>query len=100
MTKKRSSEIFGAKMEIFSEKTSSWSAKNFSVPPNSTPGFRHCCHSVGRNPSTVLGSHPGNFLPTGSAWWSAAGLEGQPALSHLLVPSAPHSSYLVSACYL
>src|SRR6218665_1661024 len=41
MTKKRSSEMFAAKMEIFSEK-SSWSAKNFSVPPNSAPGFRHC----------------------------------------------------------
>src|SRR6218665_369602 len=41
MTLKRSSEIFAAKMEIFLEKTSSWSAKNFSVPQYSAPGFRH-----------------------------------------------------------
>ena len=28
-------------MDIFPGKTSSWSAKIFSVPPNSAPGFRH-----------------------------------------------------------
>ena len=39
--KKRSSEIFAAKMDIFSEKTSSWSANNFTVLPNLAPGFRH-----------------------------------------------------------
>src|SRR6218665_2588454 len=44
MTKKKSSEIFAVKMEFFSEKNviqKSWSAKNFSVPPNSAPGLRH-----------------------------------------------------------
>src|SRR6218665_2997362 len=46
MTKKKSSEIFGVKMEIFSGKNviqKSWSAKIFSVPPNSAPGLRHWC---------------------------------------------------------
>jgi len=45
MTKKRSSEILGVKMEIFSGKIviqKSWSAKFFSVPPNSVPGLRRC----------------------------------------------------------
>ena len=40
MTKRRSSKIFAVKMEIFSEKNviqKSWSAKKFSVPPNSAP---------------------------------------------------------------
>src|SRR6218665_1382676 len=43
MTKKRSSEILGVKVDIFFVKKviqKSWSAKNFSVPPNSAPGLR------------------------------------------------------------
>ena len=49
MTKKKSSGICAVKMEIFSEKNviqKSWSAKNFSVPPNSAPGLRHCLQEV------------------------------------------------------
>src|SRR6218665_3328964 len=45
MTKKRSSEIFTLKMEIFPEKTSFRNLgprKNFLVPPNSAPGLRLC----------------------------------------------------------
>src|SRR6218665_883501 len=44
MTKKRSSEFLGVKMEIFFEKNliqKFWSAKKYSVPPNSAPGLRH-----------------------------------------------------------
>src|SRR6218665_2539495 len=38
--KKRSSEFLGVKIEI----RKFWSAKNFSVPPNSAPGLRHCLY--------------------------------------------------------
>src|SRR6218665_2958744 len=41
MTKTRSSEIFAGKMKLFQKKTTSWSVKNLSFPPNSAPGFRH-----------------------------------------------------------
>src|SRR6218665_3888659 len=40
MTKKRSSEIFTLKMEIFPE---IGPRKNFVVPPNSAPALRPCC---------------------------------------------------------
>ena len=43
MTKKRLSEIFGVKLKKVIQK--SWSAKSFSVPPNSAPGLRLCDHS-------------------------------------------------------
>jgi len=39
MTKNRSSEIFAA--NVFRKKVI-LVAKNFSLPPNSAPGFRHC----------------------------------------------------------
>src|SRR6218665_2022948 len=41
MTKKRSSEIFTLKMDIFPE---IGPRKNFVVPPNSAPGLRPCSH--------------------------------------------------------
>src|SRR6218665_1505432 len=47
MTKKRLSEIFGVKIEIFSGKNvsqKSWSAKKNSVPPNSASGLCHCIY--------------------------------------------------------
>src|SRR6218665_2030391 len=50
MTKKRSSEILGMKMEILSEKNvfqKFWSAKKFSVPPNSAPGLRRWALCMG-----------------------------------------------------
>ena len=49
MTKKKSSEILGVKMEIFLRKKiiqKFWSAKDFFVPPNSAPGLRHCIGSL------------------------------------------------------
>ena len=42
MTKKRSSEIFALKMDIFPE---IGPRKNFLVPPNSAPGLRPWCQS-------------------------------------------------------
>src|SRR6218665_1880877 len=41
MTKTKSSEIFGVKMEIFPEKSHSVPRK-IVPPPNSAPGLRHC----------------------------------------------------------
>jgi len=39
MSKKRSTEIFGVKMEIL---RNLGPRKKISVPPNSAPGLRHC----------------------------------------------------------
>src|SRR6218665_1791890 len=40
MTKKGHQKFLPLKWKFFQKKSSSWSAKNFSVPPNSAPGFR------------------------------------------------------------
>src|SRR6218665_1025164 len=42
MTKKRSSEIFGVKIAIFSGKNVIQVRGKFIRPPNSAPGLRHC----------------------------------------------------------
>src|SRR6218665_297976 len=41
MTKKSHQKFLPLKWKFFLKKTSSWSAKIFSFPPNSAPGFRH-----------------------------------------------------------
>src|SRR6218665_2839586 len=41
LTKKRSSEMLTVHNANF-KNVKSWSTKNFSVPPNSAPGLRHC----------------------------------------------------------
>jgi len=59
MTKKRSSEFLGVKTGNSFEKSvfqKSWSAKNFSVPPNSAPGLRHC--SPPYTPNTLINRAP------------------------------------------
>src|SRR6218665_3738445 len=42
MTKKGHQKFLPPKWKFLLKKTSSWSAKICSVPPNSAPGFRHC----------------------------------------------------------
>src|SRR6218665_274141 len=65
MTEKGHQKFVPLKWTFFQKKSPSWSAKNFSVPPNSAPGFRHCPHTQLLNGICSLGSGTDKILRLG-----------------------------------
>jgi len=77
MTKKRSSGIFAAKMEIFQKKTSSWSTKNFPSPQTRRQVFATALVS------TPLGLSGSCRIATTTFTLSASGSIYSSCLQHL-----------------